>query len=705
MNKNTEKQLKKIEFRNPSFSETISCSHLQISTHLLHSKHNSTTCSGGLNDPRLGSNENFICKTCFKNLNQCCGHFGFLKLFLPVFNIGYIKAIHGILQVICKNCSRILLRTDKDYDKILKLVQTLRKKDPLSRIKSFSLVIENCRRQKWCPHCNCKNGKIRKIGTWNFVYEVEPSETKLFDLREIKDGKNFKSYKKDIILDPLQIFFILQRINRIDYELLDLDPFGTKPENFLLSILPIPPLVIRPRISISSKFTNEDDLTIRLAEIQNLNSKIKKLFFSSEEISTIWEIWGILQIESARYLNSEIFIGDKDNNNLTGIYQRLKGKNGRFRGSLGGKRVDFSGRTVISPDPNMELNSIGVPLNLALKLTFPEKITKFNWERLKRNVLKGPNKFPGANYILGQNWKRNLFASNCSKITLEHFKEGNVVERHIKDNDIIMFNRQPSLHRISIMAHRVKIKTSKTFRLNECVCKPYNADFDGDEMNIHIPQTQKSRAEAIILMNPIKNSKTPKNGQTMIAATQDFLTFSYLLTSKDLFFSHPELFKICGFFETKILKNTTIYPAVIKPKILWTGKQVFSWIFFSIEYSRKYLSTKNSKINEFNVSKSWEEKPYSFDEKNCTPFLCPYDGYVIVRNWELLSGRIGKSSIGNGSKTSLQCVIENIISDRNSAISLYNISKSTYNWFSQFGFSICLDDIIPDIRQRSWSYS
>ena len=104
-------------------------------------------------------------------------------------------------------------------------------------------------------------------------------------------------------------------------------------------------LLYQVKFRISSKFTNEDDLTIRLAEIQNLNSKIKKLFFSSEEISTIWEIWGILQIESARYLNSEIFIGDKDNNNLTGIYQRLKGKNGRFRGSLGGKRVDFALQT------------------------------------------------------------------------------------------------------------------------------------------------------------------------------------------------------------------------------------------------------------------------------------------------------------------------------------------------------------------------
>merc|ERR1711998_799100 len=145
---------------------------------------------------------------------------------------------------------------------------------------------------------------------------------------------------------------------------------------------------------------------------------------------------------------------------------------GRFRGSLGGKRVDFSGRTVISPDPNIELNFMGLPVSLALKLTFPEKITKFNHERLKRCVVRGSNCYPGANFLIGHNWKKNLQFNLSSNFQID-LKEGNVIERHIKDSDIILFNRQPSLHRISIMAHRVKVMTGKTFRFNECVCKPY----------------------------------------------------------------------------------------------------------------------------------------------------------------------------------------------------------------------------------------
>lgn len=692
----------KIEFFFPSFSENFSSSQSQISNHFLHSQFTSKSCSGGIVDSKLGSFDNFPCMTCSKSIRQCSGHFGFLKLFLPVFNVGYIKVIYGILQIICKNCSRVLLKDGKEYQKILKCVHLLRKKDKISRAKSVSLIIDHCRRQKLCPHCNCKNGKIRKIGAWNFIHELEFFDSKSSSSFTLENNENSIFHGKDNILDPLKVFLIFQKINRSDFDLLDLDPFGTKPENFLLSVLPIPPLVVRPTIMISSKITNEDDLTMRLVEIQSLNLRLKKLFSFTQDLEILWEVWGILQIECARYLNSEIFMGDTDSKNLTGIYQRLKGKNGRFRGSLGGKRVDFSGRTVISPDPNIEINLVGLPRDIALKLTFPEKVSKFNKERLKRNVLRGPNIYPGANGLIGINWKKNLLDFVRFKENIE-IREGNVIERHLKDYDIILFNRQPSLHRISIMAHRIKVMTGKTFRLNECVCKPYNADFDGDEMNIHIPQTQKARAEAISLMNPVKNSKTPRNGEPMIAATQDFLTFLYLLTSRDSFFSYSELFKIIGFSQIENLTRASVYPAVIKPKVLWTGKQIFSWVFFSIKSIGKHSVKEIEKINKKNISSCLEEKSYSLDEKQCSPQMCPNDGWVIIQNNELLSGRIGKISIGSGNKNSLSCTIENCFSEQYSAFSLYNISRLTYEWFSQFGFTICLNDVIPILRKKTYT--
>jgi len=691
--------LNKVEYLFQSFSEISSSSQSNISIPYLHNQFLSKPCSGGLLDPKLGSLDNSSCISCLKSFKQCSGHFGFLKLFLPVFNIGYLKAIHGILQIICKNCSRILLKEGKEYQKIQKMVQLLKKKDKISRIKSISLIIEFCKRQKLCPHCNSRNGKIRKIGNWNFIHELEFIYKNEHNKWKTSNSIHLKPQGIDNILDPLKVFLIFQKIDRKDFEILDLDPSGTKPENFLLSILPIPPLVVRPTVSISIEVTNEDDLTIRLVEIQTLNLKIKELFFSGNEIENLWEIWNILQIECALYLNSEIFTNEIDNKNLTGIYQRLKGKNGRFRGSLGGKRVDFSGRTVISPDPNIELNLMGLPVSLALKLTFPEKITKFNYERLKRCVVRGSNCYPGANCLIGQNWKKNLQFNMSSNFQAD-LKEGNVIERHIKDSDIILFNRQPSLHRISIMAHRVKIMTGKTFRLNECVCKPYNADFDGDEMNIHVPQTQKARAEAISLMNPIKNFKTPRNGEPMIASTQDFLTFSYILTSKNIFFSYSDIFKIIGFIQIDHLQEVIPLPSIIKPLVLWTGKQIFSQIFFK---TGSFINKKQEKNNSFErkkISDSFEEKIYSLNVNQCSPFMCPQDGWVIIQNSELLGGRIGKKSIGNGNKNSILSLIENNFSDFFLALSLLNISKLTYEWFSDFGFSICLNDMIPNLRKK-----
>jgi len=691
--------LSKVEFFFQSFSEIISSSRSNISTPSLHSQFSHKPCGGGLLDFKLGPLDNSSCISCLKNFKECSGHFGFLKLFLPVFNIGYLKAIHGILQIICKNCSRILLKEGKVYQNIQILVQKLKKKDKLSRIKSISFIVEFCKHQKFCPHCNSRNGKIRKIGNWNFIHELEFNNINEHKHQKYSSFLSFKPQGIDNILDPLKVFLMFQKIDRKDFELLDFDPSGTTLENLMFCILPIPPLVVRPTVSISIGVTNEDDLTIRLVEIQTLNLKIKKLFFSANEIENLWEIWSILQIECALYLNSEIFTSEVDNKNLTGIYQRLKGKNGRFRGSLGGKRVDFSGRTVISPDPNIGLNLIGLPITLALKLTFPEKLTKFNHERLKRCLIRGSNFYPGANCLIGDNWKKNILHNIDSKIPTD-LKEGNVLERHIKDHDIILFNRQPSLHRISIMAHRVRVMTGKTFRLNECVCKPYNADFDGDEMNIHIPQSQKARAEAISLMNPIKNFKTPRNGEPMIASTQDFLTFSYILTSKNIFFSYSDILKIIGIIQIETWKETLPPPTIIKPLVLWTGKQIFSRIFLSIKSVIDSESKKIKSLERIPASYSFEEKTYSLNVKQCSPFMCPFDGWVTIQNNELLGGRIGKTSIGSGNKNSILSVIENYFSDFSLALSLLNMSQLTYEWFSDFGFTICLDDMIPNFKKK-----
>jgi len=151
-----------------------------------------------------------------------------------------------------------------------------------------------------------------------------------------------------------------------------------------------------------------------------------------------------------------------------------------------GKRVDFSSRTVITPDPNLALDQLGVPLDIATNLTFPETVTRHNYDEMKRLIFNGPLNWPGANYIIRHD-KRMIDRSVLRNRSDAHIEIGYVVERHIKDGDYVVFNRQPSLHKMSIMGHRVKILPFSTFRMNLSVTSPYNADFDGDEMNMHVP--------------------------------------------------------------------------------------------------------------------------------------------------------------------------------------------------------------------------
>src|ERR1700722_13328481 len=202
------------------------------------------------------------------------------------------------------------------------------------------------------------------------------------------------------------------------------------------------------------------------------------------------EHWEFLQLSVAMYINSELpgVPSQPGQKPIRGFVQRLKGKQGRFRGNLSGKRVDFSGRTVISPDPNLRTDQVAVPERVAKILTYPERVFEHNIPRLRQHVINGPDIHPGANYVQfsGTGFKKFLKFGNPHAIAAE-LKIGDIVERNLPDNDFFLFNRQPSLHRMSIMAHYAKVKPWRTFRFNECVCAPYNADFDGDEMNMHLP--------------------------------------------------------------------------------------------------------------------------------------------------------------------------------------------------------------------------
>jgi len=645
----------------------------------------------GILDPRLGTTDKKgECKTCFGKLADCCGHFGYVKLELPVFHIGYFKNIISILQCVCKSCARCMA-APSEREKHLKYFRNPRF-ETLQRRALHKKISDTCKRCKVCPYCSAPQGVVKRAGTTlKIVHEKYAKNPDLLDefKQEFDEAMKHNDQLKQFLpkvqddLNPIRVLSLFERITAEDCELLDI--YG-RPEHLILTHLPVPPVCIRPSVDMESTGgSNEDDITMKLMQIIENNNTLRKCLQDGEGVQQTMEVWDGLQVQCATYINSELPglpIAYQPAKPMRGFVQRLKGKQGRFRGNLSGKRVDFSGRTVISPDPNLRVDEVGVPLHVALIMTYPERVSRHNIEKLRQCVRNGMLVHPGANFVVLQNGTRQFLKYGDRRRLASELKYGDIVERHLENGDIALFNRQPSLHKMSIMAHRVRVMPWRTFRFNECVCAPYNADFDGDEMNLHVPQTEEARAEAIALMGVHANLCTPKNGEILIAATQDFLTASYLLTGKDVFLDRAEFALLCSYMGDAKLRIDLPPPAIIKPVELWTGKQVFS-----------VLVRPNGRLPIF-INFEAKERFYSSQRL----YMDPSEGWVCFRNSELMSGRLGKGVLGGSGKAGLFYVLQADCGADAAAECMNRLAKLSARYLGSRGFSIGIDDVTPSER-------
>ena len=456
------------------------------------------------------------------------------------------------------------------------------------------------------------------------------------------------------------------------------------PELLLWRFIPAPPVCIRP--SVPQEFsTTEDDLTSKLSDIIHINNLLKEGIKIGQPIQTIMEQWDFLQVQIAMYINSDVPglqpLGFQVA--MRGFCQRLKGKQGRFRGNLSGKRVDFSGRTVISPDPNLGIDEVAVPELVAKNLTYPEQVSRYNKEKLQERVKNGANKWPGANYIIKKESKiKQLLKFGKLSNHADHLQIGDIVERHLEDGDIVLFNRQPSLHKLSILSHYVRVRPHRTFRLNECVCNPYNADFDGDEMNLHVPQTEEARIEAIELMGVKHNLATPKNGEPIISAIQDFITAAYLLGSKDVFYDRKTFTHICMYMVDGNMQIDLPPPSILKPVMLWTGKQVFN-IMMRPNKASPVLVNLDAACREYRAVPG---RARDLDDN---------DGWLTIRNSEVMCGVMDKSTIGSGKKDSVFYVILRDYGPDAAVQAMNRLAKLAARWLTNQGFSIGVSDVYP----------
>lgn len=332
------------------------------------------------------------------------------------------------------------------------------------------------------------------------------------------------------------------------------------------------------------------------------------------------------------------------------------------------------------------MDQVGVPVHVATTMTYPEPVSRVTIHKLRQCVRNGPFVHPGANMIRMRDgaFVKSLAFGN-RELAAKNLRIGDIVERHMEDGDIVLFNRQPSLHKVSIMAHRVKVMNWKTFRFNICVCAPYNADFDGDEMNMHLPQTEEARTEASLLMGVVNNLVTPRNGEPIVAASQDFLSASYLLTQRNRFYTKEQFCAMVSYYQDADEHVDVPIPAILKPVALWTGKQVFS------------MMLKPNKSSKVLVNFETREKNYSSKNKH----FCPNDGWVAFRNSELLSGNIAKKTIGDGSKTGLLYVLLRDFGASEAANCMNRWSKFCSRFMGGHqGLSIGLSDVSPSSKLR-----
>ncbi len=495
---------------------------------------------GGLMDTRMGViDPGLRCKTCGQKLKDCPGHFGYIELARPVVHINFISEILDLLRCTCKMCGRIIL-AEETIKKHKKELDTLESEfGLLARRSMIKEIIRKLKTAKKCPHCKATQGKIMLEKPSSFV----------------EDEKK---------MNPIEVRARLEKIPDDDLRIFGFDPNSVRPEWMILTIMPIPPVTIRPSITLESGERSEDDLTHKLGDIVRINQRLFENINAGAPEIIIEDLWDLLQYHVTTFFDNNVAqippARHRSGQPLKTLSGRIKSKEGRIRHNLAGRRTNFSARSVISPDPNLELNEVGVPIRMAMKLTIPERVTDWNKDYLIEYIKRGPKVYPGANYVLTPAGRKKRITDETRDEILAELDTQYIVERHLIDGDIALFNRQPSLHRMSMMCHKIRVLPYQTLRINPCVGKPYNADFDGDEMNLHIPQTEEARAEAQILMQVQTQLVSPRYGRAIIGAMQGAITGAYILT-KFMKVERKEAIQMLnaiGVFDTSNLPNKEI---------------------------------------------------------------------------------------------------------------------------------------------------
>ena len=468
----------------------------------------------GLFDPRMGTTDmGRLCNTCGLSNKDCPGHFGHIELAKPMFSYQFIDIVSKVLKCVCFRCSKILI--DKN-NPLLESIESLQNKLKWAKIYELSSKIKRCGEETE-DGCGCLQPDRYKIDGVSGIQAI------------------WKELGENQYIEPEYIKELFENITTEDAKLMGFSNEWCRPEWLICTVFPVPPPAVRPSVKQGNSQRMDDDLTHKLSDIVKFNNALKSKIENDAPASSIKDWKNMVQYHIATFVDNELpgFYPSthRSGRPIKAVRQRLKGKEGRIRSNLMGKRVDFSARSVITPDANIDLDQLGVPIKIALNLTIPETVNIYNNDKLNYLIKNGPYIWPGAKSIQK---KKKLITINEKNKDLIELEIGDIVNRHISDGDYVLFNRQPSLHKMSMMGHRVKVMKGNTFRLNVSVTPPYNADFDGDEMNMHVPQSISATTELINIASVNNQILSPRENKPIITIVQDTLLGIYKLTHSEI---------------------------------------------------------------------------------------------------------------------------------------------------------------------------
>ena len=615
---------------------------------------------GGLFDPRMGVLDNGkTCRSCGQTNHSCPGHFGHFNLARPVYFIQFFPKILDVMKCICVRCSRILI------DKTLHKDITRRRGEGRWRaVLTRSATISRCG-QETEDGCGARQpDRYQREGIAQIMAEWDAIDG---------PGATGPQTKQSQYLEVEYVLRLFRRITDEDVDFMGLNRYWCRPDWMICTTLPIPPPQVRPSVIQDNNQRSEDDLTHKLFEIITTNQRLQEKINNNAAKHLIEDEHVVLQYHVATLVDNQIPgvapSAQRSGRPLKSVQQRLGSKEGRIRYNIQGKRVEFSARSVITPDPNISIGELGVPIKIAMNLTFPEKVTPYNMQQMYKLVQNGADRYPGAKTIVREDGRMiSLKHINTKEIVL---RIGDVINRHLSDSDIVLFNRQPTLHRMSMMGHRVRVLPYNTFRLNVSVTAPYNADFDGDEMNAHIPQSYEAATELAEIAAVPHQIVTPRHAKPVIGIVQDTLVGSYRITRPHVTFNRRE-------FMNMMMWNRRFEGIVPKPATEVDGRFRFS--------GQQILSQLLPPINI-----EMGNGMYKDDKKP--------ENYIKIREGVIQQGIFDKDVFSKPSKG----IIHVTFKDYGSTDTV-NFIDSMQNTIEQFlvynGFSVGISDLIADESTR-----